>query len=143
MAALNLTFGQLGIGTTAYGDLREFSPPAITRQRMQHVTSNSTVFPTKELGYLPMTVAGVMSITAASVDEFVIAVATGSAERKISWMLGATEVYGYAYSGDSGPALECVNPYGSQTRIYLVPFSFTLSRSKVYKASDDSVLWGG
>jgi hypothetical protein len=76
------------------------------------------------------------------VDEFVVAVATGSAERRISWMLGATEVYGMAYSGDTGPVLECVNPYGTATRLYRVPFSFTLSQSKIWIATTDTVLWG-
>lgn len=141
-APLTLAWNEIGIGTTKYGDLVELMPPGITRSRLQHVAPNATTFPTKELGYLPMSLTGVMQITAASVDEFVIAVATGTAERRISWMLGAVELYGFAYSGDTGPALQVLNAYGSATRIYRVPFSFTLSRSIVYIATTDAALWG-
>ena len=141
MSEIGLTFGQLGIGSTAYGDLREFTPPAVQKNIIQHIVPSSTSFPTKDAGYVPGVVSGVMQITALSVDEFIVALATGSAERKISWLHGAVEVYGYAYSGHM-TEMKCMNPYGSVTRLYRVGFAIPLSRSIVYTASTDVALWG-
>lgn len=140
MATLGVTFGQIGIASTKYGDLREFHLPPLQRNYLQHVTSASTTFPTKNLGYVPSTLSGVMQITAASVDEFVTAVTAGT-ETKVSFLLGATEycVYGYG----TIDSIECINVYGSATRTYLVGFSFTLSRSKVYVAATGATFWGG
>lgn len=58
MAALGLVYGQLGIAGTVYSDLTELTPPAAEGQRMTHVTSLSSVFPTKELGHIPATISG-------------------------------------------------------------------------------------
>lgn len=141
MGAIGLVEGELGMTSTRYAGLRSLEFPAQARSRIVHVTSLSTYFPTKELGYVPSTLAGTMLITAASVDEFISAVLTGSAERKISFMWGGVEHYVKAYSGDI-TSLTCINPYGTATRLYEIGFSFPLSRSQVYVGSSDAVLWG-
>lgn len=139
MGALGLTFGQIGIGTTAYSGVQKLQLPPLQKNYLQHVTSASTTFPTKNLGYTPSAVSGTMLITATSVDEFVTAVCAGT-ETKISFMLGAVEHYVYGYG--TIDSIDCINPYGSVTRQYLVGFRFQLSRSKVYISSSDAVLWG-
>jgi len=81
MGAIGLVEGELGIGTTRYSGLRSISFPAQARQRIQHVCSNSTTFPTKDMGYVPASLSGTMLIVGASVDEFVAAVLSGASER--------------------------------------------------------------
>lgn len=141
MAALGLTFGEIGLGTTKYGSLRALELPNAEAWQMVHEVSGSTMFPTKDLGHKSAVVSGVLLITAASVAAFVADVrATTTAERRLSFMVGAEECYVYVYAGSiASPA--CVNPYGTGTRQYEISWSFRTSRSKVYKASDDSVLW--
>jgi len=141
VAAIGITEFQLGIGATIYSSLVSIELPAPAAARIQHVCSNVTFWPTKSLGYVPATLAGEMFITGASVDEFVTAVLTGSAERKISFHFANAEHYVYAYSGDV-TSIDRITRFKTSPHKYTVSFSFPLSRSKVYKASDDSVLWG-
>jgi hypothetical protein len=103
----------------------------------------STVFPTKELGHVQPVISGVMQVTQAKVAVFIADVRAGTIERKISFLLGDEECYGYAKSGDITDN-KCLN-FKSRggMRIYSIAFSFPLTRSQVYRASDDMVLWGG
>ncbi len=142
MGAIGLTEGQVGIGSTAYSALRAITLPPFTRNRIVHVTANSTTFPVKSLGHVPGTVSGTMLITGASVDEFVTAAHGATTETKFSFMWAGAEHYVYVSGGGDITALTCLNPYGTATRQYEVGFSFQLSRSKLYKSSDDSVVWG-
>jgi hypothetical protein len=142
MAAIGLTWGQIALGTNVYDGVRALTPPALQKNRLQHVVASSVTFPTKDAGYLPGVLSGTLLLSETDVDDFIADVALGSTERRISWMLGAVEVYCYAFSGDTSSP-NCRNPYGSFTRYYEVSFEFQLSRSAVYVASDDSVLYGG
>jgi hypothetical protein len=146
MAALNITQGQLGITTTKYDHLCELDIPVPQMQRIVVSPPNSTTFPTKEMGYTPTTLSGKFNkLSGTEVTTLIAVIATGTAERKITFMLGGVECYGYAYSGNPGTRV-CVNSTGLPTasdRQYELSFSFPLSRSKIYKASDDSTLWGG
>jgi len=141
MAALGIVAGELGISSTKYTALQTLSFPAQGRQRLQHVCSLSTSFPTKELGYVPASLSGVMLRPATGVDTFVAAVLTGTGERRISFLFEGAEVYVYAWSGDI-TEITYLKPWDTGNSPCRVGFSFPLSRSQLYKASDDSVLWG-
>jgi len=56
-------------------------------------------------------------------------------------MWSGAEHYVYAYSGDI-TSLTCINPHRPVTRYYEIGFTFPMSRSGVYVASTDTVLWG-
>lgn len=145
MGALGLAKGQFAIGANVYTNIREISLPEAKGQRIVHQASNVTTFPVKELGYLGAEVGGVAQLTAgtlAALAAFIADVRNGTAERKISWWFGDVEVYSYAWSGDVG-APTCYTAFGTVASKYRIPFTFQLSRSRVYKASDDSIQWGG
>lgn len=143
MAAVGLVWGEIGIGASVYGGLQEFGYPTAEGMRIVHLTSLSTVFPTKEAGHQQPAVSGVMRMTAANIAAFIADVRAGTSERKVSFLMGDVECYGYAKSGDI-TGNKCLNfeARGAATRVHEVSFSFPLTRSKLYKASDDSVLWG-
>lgn len=144
MGALGLQWGEIAIGSNVYGGLVELDYPAPAGLRVIHQVSKSTVFPTKELGHLPLTLSGTMRLTAQHVAAFIADVRAQTDERKINFLLGSTECYVYAKSGDitSHKCVDQATP-GESPRIHDVSFSFPLTRSKVYRASDDAVLWGG
>jgi len=141
MAALGLNWGEVAFGTTVYTTVRELELPKTRRARIIHSVSKSTKFPSKDLGFRSETIEGVMKVTGANLATFVTDLLDASAERKISFVIGTTEAYVYAYGGDLG-RIKNMTPYGSVSRVYEVDWSFPLSRSIVYKASDDSTLWG-
>lgn len=145
MPALGLTQGQIAIGTTKYSGIYDLGIPGAAGQRIVHTPSLSTVFPTKEMGHLPGVLSGrLRRLTGANLIAFIAAVRTGTSERKVSFLIGGTECYVYTYSGDIDAPV-CTHTNGLPTasdRLYEVGFSFPLSRSKVYNASDDTVLWG-
>lgn len=143
MAVMGLEWGEIGIGSTAYGGVIELSYPTALGMRIVDVAPKTTSFYVKEMGHLGSTVSGIISMVAANVPAFIATVRTGTSERKISWLHGSEEQYGYAYSGDVTED-KCVNygARGNATRIHEVSFVFPLARSMVYKASDNSVLWG-
>jgi hypothetical protein len=138
---LGLSYGQMGIGATTYSNVRAFEFPPAVGIRMQHLAPKTTSIPTLELGHAPTSLAGTIKLTAADVDGFIVAVRTGTAERRISFVIGATEAYGFAYSGDL-TAIRCINRYGTATREYDVSFLFPLSRPTIYRGADDVVLYG-
>jgi hypothetical protein len=140
---LGLRWGELGIGSTIYAGLKEIEYPTVQGVRLAHVASLCTYYPTLELGHMQPAVGGVMQITGANVTAFVQAVRDGSVERRISFIMDDEECYGLAQSGDI-TANRCINynARGQVTRIHQVTFSFPLTRSIIYQASDDSVMWG-
>jgi len=145
MGEVGITAAQIAIDGVAYGGLRAISYPLLTGNRVVWTAPNSTSFPILEMGHNPCSLSGVNLLAATSVDEFMAAVSAGSAERKISFLMGGesadVEYYGYAYSGDVS-ALDCYTPYGSATRYYHIAWTFPFSRTKIYVAADDSV-WIG
>lgn len=137
-----LSWGQFSLGANTYSDVLAQGDPEPRKRRIVHEAPDVTVFPTKDTGYQPAEFDVTLKVAEGSVDDFIADVLTGSAEREIHWMIGATEVYSYTYSGDVR-SVKCLQPHGTvTTRYYAVHAVFPLSRSKVYKNSDDSVLWG-
>jgi hypothetical protein len=147
MGEVGITTSQIAIDGVAYSGLRAIQYPLLTGNRVVWTAPNSTSFPILEMKHQPTALSGVNLLTATDVDNFIIAVSAGSAERKISFMWGVgtssadAEVYGYAYSGDV-TGQSCYTPYGSGTRYYHVAWTFPLSRTQLYLAADDTVLVG-
>lgn len=142
MAVMGLKEGEIGIGATAYGGVIEFTYPAALGMRIVDVAPKTTSFYVKEMGHLGSQVSGVISMVADNVDAFIAIVEAGTSERKISWLRGDEEQYGYAYSGDVTDDT-CVN-YGARgaAKIHHLSFVFPLSRSIIYRASDDTAKRG-
>jgi hypothetical protein len=154
MGALSLAANQFALATTVYGSASVDSNGALvglqhpgilidaTGQRVEHQLALATTWPRKELGPVPPTCSGVYVCANANVHTFIGAVRSYATLRKLSFVNAGVEVYVYVYSGDANewPALAA----GGIASGYLaIRFSFRACKTQVYKASDDSVLWGG
>jgi hypothetical protein len=155
MGALGLTHGLFALGTHTYGagyssasgGVSDWSGPQSTGLRLVHNPPKSPTKPTKEMGSQAFTVSGTLICTAAVAQTFINDLRTGTVKRKVSWLEDdSTEVYMWAYSGDV-TANDPINPWGeaatTPARYKSVGFSITSIDSRLYKAADDSILWGG
>lgn len=137
-----LRWGEIGIGSSLYGGLQDLTYPTAAGLRIMHATALSTRFPVKELGHLPSAISGVLHMTAPRIPAFIADVRAGGSERKVRFLHGSTECYVYARSGDV-TANRCLNFRAREAvRVHEVAFTFPLTRTMVYRASDDAVLWG-
>ncbi len=143
MAALGLTYGQLAIGANIYKLKFEFTLPAPSRAQLTIVPPRATTYPTTTLGYDPMVVSGQIEVLGsalvAAVSDILGSVDT---ERKISFLYGGTEHYIYAMGGVVTHQTPFAAQFGGTAHNWLVGFSLSATRSGLYKASDDSVVWG-
>jgi hypothetical protein len=153
MTALGLAANQIALATTTYGTTTPdgngykegIRHPGITLEALgQRVIQDPflcTTFPRKEGGPLPPIVTGTLFLGNSSVDGFISDARNYQTLRKLSFVDNGTEKYIWVYSGDvqSWPPLA----EGGIAMLYRdVRFSFIAFRSQVYKAQDDSVLWG-
>jgi hypothetical protein len=141
MAALGLTQGHFAIGTTDWGQVRAGSwiDPEPTRDEIWHAVPLSTIKPHKDLGPKQITAGGLLLCTSANVDTFKAAVMATTAKR-FSWHNGTQELYLKVYSGQITRSSILV--MNAVTCVFEVTFEFTSYDTRLYKASDDSVLWG-
>ena len=136
------------LNTTVYGDqttdpvsgLMESMAPESSRTIITHETPLSTVWPQKDLGPIPATLVGEILLYETSVHAFISDVANATAERKLYWVDSGVEVYAYVRSGT---AQRKIFAEGYSSRWQLVTFTFIATRTPVYRASDDVIMWGG
>lgn len=131
----------LDAGSNKYNCLRgTFREPNPARKELWHEVTESTVIPHKDLGPEKPTVSGTVLLTSATADTFKNAVLTTTA-RYFRWHNGTQEVYIKIYSGNV-TSDSPVHVPASGTSYRKVSFSFTGYDTRLYKGSDDSVLWG-
>ena len=140
MAALGLAANQIALAAVTYTGLRDQVTIDATGVRMEHAVSSSTTWPRKELGSQPPVVSGTILLANASIVAF-IADVRSSASRKLSFIFAGVECYVYVYSGDVS-TFTPLDRGGVAAGYQDVAFSFGAYQTKVFKSSDDSVLWG-
>lgn len=143
MGTVGLTRGQftLDAGSNKYSPLQgTFQEPTPSRRELWHEVTESTVIPHKDLGPERPTVSGTVLLTSATADTFKNAVLTTSA-RYFRWHNGTQEVYIKVYSGRI-TSDQIVFMDGSSTVYRKIGFAFTAYDTRLYKGSDDSVIWG-
>lgn len=83
-----------------------------------------------------------MQVAGSAVATCIADILSVSSERKLSWLEGGTEVYVYAKGGAVTSCVPKIEALAGSSDHYLVGFSFGSTRTKLYKASDDTTLWG-
>lgn len=142
MAALGLVWGEVGISTTKYSDVRDIVFPAPVARMVFHDVPNSTYIPSKGIGYEQISVSFTVKVDASSLNSFISDVLTSSSERKISFYTNE-EDYIYAKGGIVN-SIEPIQKYStSATRYWWVSVTFPASRTILYNATGDATLWGG
>lgn len=139
---LSLTYGQFAIGTTKYTLSQEFILPAPGRLEVCHLVSYSTTFPTSVIGYDRPSCSPTFKVLGSALTTLIADILGSDTERRLSWVQGGVEVYVLAKGGKVTSQAPFSVYHGAATDKYLVSASFGLTRSKLYKASDDTVLWG-
>jgi hypothetical protein len=136
------------LGSTTYGDhtatpvsgLQQSVMPPMNRTIIQHECPLALSWPQKDLGPIPPTITGTILLYETAVHAFLADVAVGTAERKLYWVDSGVEVYAWVRSGVA-QRVRWGEGFSSQWQ--WVTFTFIATKTAVYKASDDSVLWGG
>ena len=140
MGALGLTRGRVGLGTNVYANLMGGLPPARTRSEIVHAVSASKVKPVKDLGTDAVEISVILLVSSSGLPALWADLEVTSS-RKFSFLLGdALEVY-YFVNGAKNVSLSQHYP-GEATYWYEVSATFTAGDTRLYKASDDSVLLG-
>ncbi len=142
MAALGLTYGQFAIGTNIYTLFETFVSPVPLPVEFGAEVPDSTVFPVEVIGYSRGTASGTIIVTGTNLVSAQSDICGSNTERKLSWVQGGSEVYTYAKAGQQSIRTRVPNR-GGASDYYLVDFTFQTTRSPLYLASDDSILWGG
>lgn len=143
MAPLGLTYGYLGVGTNTYHLKDEFTPPAVLPWEVVAECPDSVVVPIENMGYVRPVIAGKLQVLGSAVDATVTDILSPAAERKISFMQCGEERYIKAKGGSVTAWGPKAAGHSLSTDYFYVWFSFSGSRTAVYLASDDSILWGG
>lgn len=141
MAALGLVAGQMALGTTVYSGVRDQLSITALNAAIEHDPSLSTLKPRKELGTKAPAVSGTIRVASAGLVAFVSAVTGTRTERKLSFVLGGSEVYVYVQAG-SVTAITTLARGGVAAGYHDVGFVFRAHKTGVYLATTDAVLWG-
>ncbi len=136
------------LGSTTYGSvsadpvsgLAQSLMPPIERITIQHECPLALTWPQTDLGPIPPTISGALLLYETAVHAFLADVSNGAAERKLYWVDSGVEVYAWVRSGT---AVRSRWGEGLSAQWQWVVFTFVATKTAVYKASDDSVLWGG
>ena len=142
MGVVGCVRGEFAIGAAVVGrpKVGTWRDPMPGRKELWHDVSNSLVIPHKDLGPEKITVGGVLLRTSATADTFKNAVLETTA-KKFSWHDGTVEKYIKVYNGRITSS-ERIVMKSTGTVYEEIGFEFTSYDTRLYKASDDSVLWG-
>jgi len=123
--------------------LLDWSEPTPARNRMWHLPWGVTTFPVYSSGYVQTHLAGTIRLPGIMSETFVADVLNNASERRFYWLSPAGERYMYVQDGDITSEI-VENPLDDVTkRLATIGFDFACTRSQLYKASDDSIVWGG
>jgi hypothetical protein len=136
------------LNTTVYGSatadpfsgLEESILPDSERTVIQHEVPLSVYWPVKDLGPIPPSIRGRILLYETAVHAFIADVGSAAAERKFYWTDSGVEVYAWVRSGSANRERWAD---GLASYWQWVTFEFVSTRTAVYRASDDAVLWGG
>lgn len=147
---MTLSREQIRLGSNVYGNaaaspvsgLEQSPKPSIERTTIVHEVPLSVYWPQKDLGPRPPEIQGRLLLPESSVHGFMADASGGSTgERKLYWVDSGVEVYAYVRSAKTLSRTRLGE--GGAEGAQWVSFSFVSTRTAVYRASDNAILWGG